>query len=412
VVRLPVESAPVALFDLLPLLVLFAGVGFRRRASAAPALPPIFLWVCLLLGVGLLAGATIGLLKGAESYQLLRVVRVEAGLLLTLIAVGLAGYCSEWRSALRLGLIAAGVAVALQSIVAFLWALLTGEVVWSAVGLPTDISGVTGQVAQGNVNVLRTGGLPSYLMLPALCLSLVRADRYRWVVASLILAASVVTLSRGFWVGTALAILTAAAYQAWFSRRPLFWIVSRVAFGASVLAAVVALSGNIVSTRVEQTASLTDDLKADVSALERLGETNSALAALTDSPVTFIGGVGSGVIIPYAAQEFTGYPGDVTSLLENSILARWTNLTIISLFGTLALLLLAFQYGVQAAARNTRLKDLGLMALALPALLIGSIVSQSLLSPIATFPFWLLAGTLILSASETRAERRGRSPVG
>lgn len=404
--RVSISGFPVAVYDFFPLVVLTAGLGLWATSRRSPiAISPGLVAVVVLMTLGLVLGVAIGWGNAADSYQLLRVVRVETGLVLALVAALIAGRDRRWQHAVYIGLLAAGIVVAVQTVGSFGWALTTGTSLWSALGLPTNVDVTTGEIARGNVNVLRTPQLYSYLMLPALCVGLAGGKRYSGALVALIVVAAFLTLSRGFWVGTTVCIATVIGYQILTGRASLARFLPAVVMTAIGVTLVFVVAGDAIETRLGQTVTLRTSYQSDISAALRLAESQAAWTALTSSPIELIGGVGAGVITPHSGLARS----NVTPLLENSLLGRWTNLTLLSLVGTFALLLGATVAGVRMA-RDARLDPtyrlLGVMALSLPALIVGSLANQILLSPIAALPFWLLAATVLAASGVSRASGR------
>lgn len=411
--RVSVGAFPVAAFDLLPILVLVAALGFRAKGRSEARAASLLVMASVLLAAGLVVGVVHGWINGASAYQLMRVVRVETGLMTVLVATLIAGRVPTWRDAVYRGVFAAGVLVAIQTIVSFGWASVEGQSFWAALGFPSNVDVITGEILRGNVNVLRTPELPSYLMLPALCLGLLGKTRRATVLVPLILLASLLTLSRGFWLACAICILTVSGLTLLTHGRSSLRIFRIAALSAMAIVIGLGFAGDAIETRLEQTLSLRTSFREDLSATTRLAETQTALAAVTASPISFFSGVGAGIIVPHSGlRYFAGTRSNVTPLLENSLLGRWTNMSLLSLAGTLLLLLGAV---TGAARRALDLRDpsslarLAAMGLCLPAVVIGSLTSQVLLSPIATMPFWILAATLL--AGDLRRGPRAALPT-
>lgn len=413
--RIDVAGVPLAAFDLIPALLLASAVGFRRGTSSSGFRAPAAFIACAgLLAAGAILGLVLGFVESADPYQLLRVGRIEVGLLMTLGAVAIAGDIPEWWQAVGRGMHLLGWFVAAQVIVFFTAAFVFGINLGAALGLQ-DVVSVEDALTQGNVNVLRAAAIPAVLMTPALVLALVRGERRDTLLVVMILLASAFTLSRGTWLITIAALLLGLTVRARIRgerRATQRLIIASIA----ALSAVVIFGSGIIEERLNWEGSSTSSAARSVDV--RSQEAEYAFRELLSSPEQFFLGVGAGSIIDYPLLgQVAARRGD-TPILETSLLARWTNFTLLSLIGAVLILTLSAVASLARLRDDRRLGELlrapyaavyGL-ALSGPALVLSGLVSQSLLAPIGTLPLWLLAGTVVrgrrdLDAAAVRAPR-------
>jgi hypothetical protein len=90
------------------------------------------------------------------------------------------------------------------------------------------------------------------------------------------------------------------------------------------------------------------------------------------------------------------------ALLENNLLSRWLNLSVLSVVGTVLLLLGAFRQAWRSQTGRDGERHIGVMALCLPAVLLGGVIGGTLMSTQQTIVFWVLAGT-VLAGNELRS---------
>lgn len=400
--RLDAAGLPISVQDAFPLLFLGAALELRRRqAAVAPSMVQALRVVLGLFAGGLVLGAITGRMDGAATYQLLRVLRVEAELIVGLLAAAVAGHMVGWRQAVKSGLIVAGVLTVAEIVVSVAYGLATGRSFWGAIGL-TGAVDVYGEIERGNVTVLRSNDLSTFLILPTFALAATRLTRRDALLLSAALAASLMSLSRGFWAATFGVGAVTVAYRLRAHRGGQIAVATRW-IAAAVVVGILSthVVGSVVSTRVNQTSGLQDE-----SSHYRLQETEVALHQLVRDPLTLLAGTGAGVIFPLPPK----FPPptserDTASLLENSLLSRWTNLSILSAVGAVVLLLAAGRIAWRSrwlAAGGER--DLRAMGLCLPVVLVGGVASGAVFSQ-GTLPFWVLAGTLLVPLL-------GRSPKG
>lgn len=387
-----VAGFPISITDLLPLPILLAAVSMRMRAGPRGIPPAAWLrrssW---LLACGFVVGVITGVVSSASHYQLLRVVSVEVLLLSGLLGTLIAGDTPAWRTAVRRGVLIAGACAAVQILVSFVYTYATGRSFWLLFPFGSGTTQVDSAIRAGTVNVLRTNDVPTYAMLPAFCVAAFRSSVGYIALAGTIAAAAIVSLSRGFWVAAALVCATLAARHVSARGLGIGTLVRWVAAIGVAAFLILSFAGRVVDIRLHQTLALND-----ASSSYRSAETGTAFRSLESSPLTFIAGTGAGVTSTKAGlASFDVDPTNASSFLEDSLLSRWTNLSILSPLGAIILLLAASGIGwrmVRLASRS--FSDLGLMALCLPATLLGGVVGGTLESQ-ATLITWVLAGTIL-----------------
>jgi hypothetical protein len=395
--RASLAGVPLSIFDGLPVLLLLAAYSLRSRSGARARPTAVGRAAAGMLCVGLLLGALTGLLAGADRYQLIRVCRVEIDLLFGIAAALVAGGTPEWRDAVRKGLVVMGGLVALELLVGYVWLLHTGHTFWSLFPFGGDLQGGVYLNGVGDVNSLRTNAISGYLMLPSFVYVLMRLSRRNFWLLGLLIAGAAVTLSRGVWIAFFLATATVVVFRLCSQRLALLDIAKGLAAVLVVLTATYVLTGPVLAARWSQTSRLGSSagLSADQSAAFRAAETHAALHALLASPLTALVGTGAGVVVYSGGiSRFDA----ISPILENNLLARWTNLSLFSLIGTVLLLGGGFFRGWRLAMSGGHKypPSLGLMGLALPGLLIAGLFGGTLMSPQNSLPLWLLAMTLLL----------------
>lgn len=399
--RASVLGVPLSLFDLIPLLLLICAIALRARYPSERRFPRMLVAVFWLSLGGLLAGALLGLLTGAELYQIGRVVRIETALLLVLLAAGVAGHIPEWVRALGTSLYVAGVLVAVEILVTFAWLHLTGGSIWAVVGL-VDPADVRGAISSGSDVALRDLALNPYVMIPTFCFAAIRLLRRDVVTISLIMLATLFSLSRGAWFGVVVAIVAVVAFRL-ASSRGTKTPVLRASVSIAIAAAVaIPLAGDALSNRFDR--SLTTN---DASATFRERETKDVLRLLTADPGTFIIGLGAGTV-----TEHTGFAinpkTESSPLLENNVLSKWKNTSLLSLVAAVSLLLAGFARSWRLA-RVKGSPAIYAMGLSLPALGLSGLFGGTFNWVPFTGPLWLLAATIIGSGfrlSDTASAQR------
>lgn len=389
-------GVPLSLFDLTPTLLLIAAIALRvRRRGERPetALLSLVFWLSL---TGLAIGVLIGLAQGAEYYQIGRVVRIEVALLLVLLAAVVAGRIPEWHRALGVSLYVAGVLMAIEIWVSFAWLNLTGGSVWAIFGLvePTEVSGA---ISEGSGIALRDLALNPYVMIPAFCLAAIRLRRADIFTIGLVVSAALISLSRGAWFAVVVATITTVAFHL-VGSRPHATAVLRagVPIALATLAAI-SLGGDALSNRLDRTLS-----PEDASAGFREAETKDVLRLLTEDPGAFVFGLGAGTVIEHSGLSATT-KREPSPLLENNVLSKWTNTSMLSLAATVILLFAAFGRGW----RVTRIKGspaFYAMGLSLPALALSGLFGGTLNWVPFSGPLWLLAATIL--GSDSRLSQR------
>jgi hypothetical protein len=386
--RASLFGAPLTLFDLIPELILVAALSLRlRHRPVARDLTLVYSVLALSL-LGLIVGVSLGFLRQADLYQIFRVVRLEAALLVLLAATIIAGYIGTWRGAVQSGLYWAGAAIAVEILLSFAFIRLTGRSLWASIGL-VDAADVSGALATGSQNAFRDLALNPFTMVPAFCIGAVRLSRSDVAVLALITSASAVSLSRGAWFATIVAALTVIAFRA--INKP----STRRGFGpAAVVTAAVAVTvfvvaGGILTVRLQDAFT-----SQDQSAFFRKAETSAALHALTADPSSAVLGLGTGTVIHHAGLTAFGKVSTPSPFLENNLLSKWKNTSLFAVVAVVLLLFGAFARSWRNAATGATLYSAGL---ALPALGLSSIFGGTLDSIPFTGPLWILAGTILAS---------------
>lgn len=395
--RVALGNTPISVLNLLPLLVFIGAcsVPIRERGRGV-LMSKVSIPVALLVS-GLILGSALGMANGAETYQLLRVVSVEMCLVVGCLAGLIAGGSRGWQKSMVTAFYAAALFAAAQQIVSFLYLVAVGHSIWQAFPFGADVLNVERALASGLIAGTRDNFIATFIMLPALTLSVYRLTARDVSVAAIVLLAMAVSLSRSMWIAAILGIALALLARAMAGR---LLHPARVVKLAAVLVAVgVALSvlgGDTVSARLQQTGN-----EQDGSLQLRRAETNQAFKAVTETPLSATAGIGAGVLLPPTAEkiQLPGFlaTGDQSAILENQLLGRWTNFGLLSVFGTILLLLSAALVALRALTRQRPVVDHDLMAmgLALPPLLAVSPFSGTLMSLNLSLPFWILAGTIL-----------------
>lgn len=393
--RIEPAGYPLSVFDGVPLLLLLASVSLavRARQSAFPRRGPLAICAAMILA-GLVVGVTLGASRGAQSYELLRVVRLDALILCVLTSVLVAGHTPQWRRGVVIGLMAVAASVAVQLLITFSWSLATGNYFWSLFPFGRAVDdNLAGKVAAGNILTLRENAIAGFLLLPALSLLIFRFKGRDFVLLALLVAGGLVWLSRGLWLAMFLTLMIPLAHRA-ASRRLTGVRVATIAIPIVAIVSIVFLaSGGILEERLADTTNLAGDISLE----QRSAETQVNLNALGQGAGTLLFGLGAGVV---------AVPGSV-ALLENTVLSMWTNTGLLGLIGITALLFGAGTRGWQLASRSADRDSaaLGAMSLALPVLwlqgLIGGVLSLEQSAVVVS----VLAATALV----TPVEARGRS---
>jgi hypothetical protein len=400
--RASVGGTPISGLDFFIVFILAAAWSLRPRpgtsvvsGAGGPAL--------VLLTLGLILGCLIGLANHAGLYPFAQVARVEAELTLALFAALVAGQSLIWQRGLVSGLYAAAAIAASLQILSFLYQTGFHRPLWSSFAFgASNVAALTGTLTSATVAGTRDNYLATFVMLPGLALALYRLRRADIVLLVAITIATAVSLSRSMWFAAALTAALALAARHASGRR----LHARTTIGlfAGVALAVVILGtlyGGILSDRLAGSFSTTD-----VSLVKRQSETDQALSQLTASPLTLALGVGAGTFVPS-----THLTSD-SAILEDQLLAIWTNFGVVAVLGTVGLLLLG-GYRAFGALRSREPyvnQELMALGLSLPAVLAVSIFSGTLLELNVSLPFWLLAGTILANA-DSRPARQSASAV-
>jgi hypothetical protein len=390
--RASVLGVPVSLFDLIPVVFLIAAIALRAqypRERPQSALLTLVFWLSL---VGLGVGVLIGLSADAQLYQIGRVVRIEAALLLALVATMMAAHIPRWREAVRASFYFAGVLMAIQIMVTFAWLEVVGTSPWTIFGL-VDANDVRAAINGGSDIADRDLALNPFVMVPAFAFAAVRLLRRDILVIGLIVAATLLSVSRSAWFALAVAAISVGAFQL-ASRRSSFTlsVQTGVVIGVAAFVTTVA-AGNVLSVRLDRSLSSTD-----ASASYREAESREVFKRLTENPGTFLFGLGAGTIIQHPGMQIIPQT-ELSPLLENNVLSKWKNTTMLSLAAVVILLFGAFGRGWRRAQRKVS-PSIYAMGLSLPALALSGLFGGTLNWVLFTAPLWLLAGTIVDSGSQ------------
>jgi hypothetical protein len=358
----------------------------------------------VLLAGGLLAGSLVGIANQAASRPLIQVVRVEAELLVVLVAALLAGSSRVWQRSMVTGLYVAATVAAGLEIVSFLYETGFGHPLWASFPFGAqNVASFVGTLTPDLVASTRDNYLATFIMLPALALTVYRLDRGDVALLVAIVIGTAVSLSRAMWLAATVTVVISLAARLVSGRR--LRGDATVGLLAGMIVAILvlgSLGGGALSARLAGSFS-----SGDVSAIRRQSETSQAFGALRKSPFTLVAGLGAGAFIPTIHQT------QDTAILEDQLLAKWTNFGLLSLVGTIGLLLLGGATAFRSLKRHVP-GDVGVevmaLGLALPALLLVSVFSGTLLELSVSLPIWLLAGTVLATAHRPEtASRGGRS---
>ena len=403
-IRIYVGSFPLSLFDIVPPLLLISAIAVRSRtpdvgrgvAQVPAAIAGLFI-------AGLLIGPLVGLSSGADLYELLRVVRIELGLICAFAAAVIAAPVADWRRAVVTGLLIAGVIAGLEFLTSYLWYELTGKSFWAMFAF-ADVEGLNpdANVREGDIGAIKTVYVSIFLLFPALCVGAVGLGRWSRLLMALMLAAAFVSLIRGAWVGSVITLGTVLVATLWARDIRPTRMMRMGLLALPVLAAAAIVAGSLIQSRFDT--SLND---ADVSASYRLSESKEVFGRLTSDPISFVTGEGTGVVITHE-KTIRNPKYKPSARLENNVLSRWTNLT---LFSIIACALLFFGAalngfrGLRAGIGDITDAKLSLMSLCLPAVWVGGLYGGSLLYLQVSLPFWILGGTM-LAWGYAQRERR------
>lgn len=383
---------PLSVFDAVPVLLLFASVSLsvKARGSAPGGRTPVAVCGAMIVA-GLLIGVTLGTSQGADSYDLLQVLRLEALTLVVLVSALVAGHTSEWRRAVLAGLMGAAVSVAVQLIVTFGWSLATGTYFWSLFPFGASIDDLLGKVQAGNILTLRENAISAFLILPALALLIRRSKGWDIGVAMLLVAGGLLWLSRGLWLAMALTLLIALAHRATSGRLTGGRLLTIALPVTAVVLAVFLASGGILGQRLGDTTKLSGDKSLEL----RGTETQASLKALGEGVGPLLFGLGSGVVAS---------PEQPSALLENSVLATWTNIGLLGLLGVTLLFFGAALRGWRLASRgdDSHAAALGAMSLALPVLWLQGLIGGTFRVEQSTVMLFLLAATVLVTPKGVR----------
>ena len=405
--RLDFAGFPVSILNILPVLAILAAFSVPVRERGRGALNRWTGVPLLLLAAGLVLGSVTGLANGAELYQFLRVNSTEVCLLLGGLAGLVAGASQSWQKAIVTGFYAAGLFAAAEQLISFVYLVAVGHSIWQAFPFGAYVLNVDQAILSGTIAGTRDNYLATFIMLPALTLSLYRLTARDVLVASTIILAMAVSLSRSMWIAAVLAIVLALAARALSGRMLNPGLIVKLSLMFVAVALALSTFGwGAISARIQQTGN-----SQDTSLAIRRAETTQAFDAVMATPQSALLGIGAGVVLEPTAtliQSSVGPAflarGDRSSILENQLLARWTNFGLMSVFGTVALLLGGGYVAIRTLTkRGSGNDDLMALGLALPPLLAVSPFSGTLLQLNLSLPFWLLAGT-VLAAHGGRRE--------
>lgn len=390
--RFEVNDIPIGIFDAVPLLLLVAAVSLGRAGPKRPSL--LLLGALALLVLGAVIGTVYGFAEGTADYQVLRALRYQGALILVLIAAALAGHSRQWANTVARGIYALGLVVAVQLLISYVWLVTTGGSLWSNFpfgGATTDFSS---SVSSGALNNLRDNAISPFLMLPATALAAFRLTRRDGLALTLMLVASLISLSRTFWAATLLVLLVVA-----FARIATDRAQARrfLALGAVVLLAAGAttlVAGDVVEERLRQAIEADD-----ASTRFRLAETSTALDQLSDNTGSLVFGLGAGTIVEH--PELAAVSREtVSSLYENKWLSYWLNSTALAVAGVVILLLGGTRSAWRQLRASAHVDEVAAMALSLPAFAVFAAVGAPIDSYVVTIPIWLLAATVLTRSAK------------
>ena len=413
--RIAFGGFPISVLNLLPLLLIVGACSLSYRERGHGVLTSRAAIPAALLAAGLLVGGLVGLARGAELYQVLRVSSTEVCLMVALLAGLLAGGAQRWQKATVTAFYAAAIFAAAQQIVSFTYLVAVGHSIWQAFPFGANVLNLDQALASGLIAGTRDNYIATFIMLPGLTLSVYRLTARDVFVSAIIILAMAVSLSRSMWIAAVLGIALALAARMLSGRmlRPAR-LVKLVVVVVAVGGALSVVGWPAVSARLQQTGG-----QRDTSLQIRRAETVQAFRAVTASPLTALAGIGAGVVLPPTPtliQSSVGQAvlarGDSSSVLENQLLGRWTNFGLLSVFGTVGLLLWTGAAALWTLVRQRPTVDHDLIALglALPPLLAVSPFSGTLLQLNLSLPFWMLAGTILAALARADLLRR-RSPT-
>jgi len=348
--------------------------------------------VVIVTGAGL--GALLGVTEGNSKYLVIQAARLEVDLLLALLACLFAGACPAWRRAVIRGVFCAGALAAVQIIVAFFFTLQTGSDFWSLFpfGGRTDDAGTL--LSSGDfAAALRQNAVPAFLVLPPLCLVATRLKQRDVFIGGVLLTASIVWLSRGFWVATGATLALIAAFRVTKQGVELGTLMRRIAPVMLITATVLVIAGGVIEHRFNE--ATTSNRSNNLSNQFRAAETSAALDRLESSPFHFVFGLGTGELVTH---PYINYRPALSALLENGVLSEWVNGGLAFMLGSAVLFFGAALRGWGMASRHglgTPLGALGAMSLALPALWLEGLVGGTLTLVEPAVVLWLLAGTVL-----------------
>lgn len=394
-------SLPISPLDAVPALLLFSALRLRTSREEPRQLSATQTWgwaAFAFLAAGLTLGSIIGHLDGTDEYPYLRVVGIEVSLLVVLLAALYAGRYPSWARAVTAGFWFAGILAALESLATFGAISVLGRSPWDLMGIgPTPLP-FEAAVFQDTLGSARDNYLPTFVMLPALALCLIRLRRRDVILATLILVAIALSLSRAMWFATALTIgLTG------LSRLRTHYSLRHLVRLATVLLLVVAFLwvtiGSVLSARTSQT--LTPS--ADPSQLYRTAETKLVLDRLLATPSDAVLGLGAGTLVDPPIVANVVVIKEPSPIPENQILGRWLNFGLLSVIGISVLFGGATVAGIRLMRRGDGSESLGAMSLCLLPLLLTGWFGGTVFQLPVTLPLVLLAGTVLATW-----DRRGR----
>lgn len=397
--RITFAGFPVSVLNVLPLFLLAAAFSLPYSERGRGALASRGVLPFALLALGLIVGSVLGVASGAEVYEVLRVGSTEMCLLAALLAGLVAGGSGRWQKATVAAFYVAAIFAAAQQIVSFVYLVAVGHAVWEGFPFGASALNVDEALASGLIAGTRDNFIATFIMLPALTLSVYRLSTRDVFVSAMIVLAVAVSLSRSMWLAAILCVVLALAARALSGRMLHPARLMKLAAVIAAVCGVLSVSGwETVSARLDQTAT-PDDISLQI----RQAETEAAFRAVTASVLTATAGIGAGVVLPPTPTLIQSVLGPAyidagisSSVLENQLLGRWTNFGLLSVFGTILLLLWAAFAAFRALAKQHPSVNHDLMALglALPPLLAVSPFSGTLLQINVTLPFWMLAGTI------------------
>ena len=213
--------------------------------------------------------------------------------LTALLAGVLAGGSPRWQKAVITGFYVAAIFAATQQIFSFVYLVAFGHSFWEMFSFGAYVLNVDEAVASGLIAGTRDNFIATFIMLPALTLSVYRLRTRDMLVSALIVLAMAVSLSRGMWIAGILGIVLALGARMLSGRMHPARLMKLIVVVVAVGAALSVVGWEAIGARLDQTGTA-NDASLDI----RRAETEQAFRAVTDTPFTAAVGIGAGVVSP------------------------------------------------------------------------------------------------------------------